>query len=129
MVINIFLWFWYRKNSIMIKINLHVFQYFAWDGVGLARNVGFVAVAVVIVYCFCNRSRLRNGSPCYMTDTWVNIKESFNLLVYRALTNWCFTRQMVGWISKKLWHDSISLGTSYAFAQSMLPFFLDHIAH
>lgn len=51
----------------MIKINLHVFQYFAWDGVGLARNVGFVAV--VIVYCFCNRSRLRNGSPCYMTDT------------------------------------------------------------
>lgn len=53
----------------MIKINLHVFQYFAWDGVGLARNVGFVAVAVVTVYCFCNRSRLRNGSPCYMTDT------------------------------------------------------------
>lgn len=44
------------------------FNIFAWDGVGLARNVGFVAVAVVIV-CFCNRSRLRNGSPCYMTDT------------------------------------------------------------
>lgn len=52
------------------------FNIFAWDGVGLARNVGFVAVAVVIVYCFCNRSRLRNDSPCYMTDTWVNIKEA-----------------------------------------------------
>lgn len=26
------------------------FNMFAWDGVGLARNVGFVAVAVVIVY-------------------------------------------------------------------------------
>lgn len=45
------------------------FNMFAWDGVGLARNVGFVAVAVVIAYCFCNRSRLRNDSPCYMTDT------------------------------------------------------------
>lgn len=45
------------------------FNMFAWDGVGLARNVWFVAVAVVTVYCFCNRSRLRNGSPCYMTDT------------------------------------------------------------
>lgn len=45
------------------------FNMFAWDGVGLVRNVGFVAVAVVTVYCFCNRSRLRNGSPCYRTDT------------------------------------------------------------
>lgn len=126
-VINIFLWFWYRKIRLWLKLTYMYFNIFAWDGVGLARNVGFVAV--FIVYCFCNRSRLRNSSPCYMTDTWVNIKESFNLLVYRALRKWCFTRQMVGWISKKLWHDSISLGTSYAFAQSMLPFFLDHIAH